>query len=88
MRCGVFYVYDGDGNIVRSIDIQAKKEYNYEYEEGRIIRATEGKMTKMVLKAVFPEVPIAVDSSCSAGVTVESHNTALNAMKAVQIEII
>ena len=49
---------------------------------------TEGKMTKMVLKAVFPEVPIAVDSSCSAGVTVESHNTALNAMKAVQIEII
>ena len=42
----------------------------------------------MLLKAAFPEVPIAVDSSCSAGVTVESHNTALNAMKAVQIEII
>ena len=35
------YVYDGNGNIVRSIDITAKKEYNYEYEEGRIIRATE-----------------------------------------------
>ena len=35
------YVYDGDGNIVRSIDISAKKEYNYEYEEGRIVRATE-----------------------------------------------
>ena len=32
---------DGDGNIVRSIDISGKKEYNYEYEEGRIIRATE-----------------------------------------------
>ncbi len=42
----------------------------------------------MVLKAVFPEVPIAVDSSCSAGVTVESHNIALDAMRAVQIEII
>ena len=42
----------------------------------------------MVLKAAFPEVPITVDSSCSAGVTVESHNTALDAMKAVQIEII
>ena len=26
------YVYDGDGNIVRSIDISGKKEYNYEYE--------------------------------------------------------
>ena len=32
---------DGDGNIVRSIDISGKKEYNYEYEEGRIVRATE-----------------------------------------------
>lgn len=42
----------------------------------------------MILKAAFPEVPITVDSSCSAGVTVESHNTALEAMKAVQIEII
>lgn len=41
----------------------------------------------MILKAAFPEVKITVDASCSAGVTVESHNTALNAMKAVQIEI-
>ena len=42
----------------------------------------------MVLKAAFPEVPIAVDAACSAGVSVESHNTALDAMRAVQIEII
>lgn len=35
------YVYDGDNNIVRSIDLFGKKEYNYEYEEGRIVRATE-----------------------------------------------
>jgi nicotinamidase-related amidase len=42
----------------------------------------------VVLKAAFPEVPIAVDSSCCAGVTVESHNNALNAMKVLQIEII
>ena len=42
----------------------------------------------MVLKAAFPEVPIAVDSSCSAGVSVESHNVAIDAMRAVQIEII
>ena len=32
---------DGTGNIVRSIDTTNKKEYNYEYEEGRIVRATE-----------------------------------------------
>ena len=39
------YVYDGDGNIVRSIDISGKKEYNYNYEEGRIVRATESDIT-------------------------------------------
>ncbi|MDO5311660.1 MAG: amidase, partial [Clostridia bacterium] len=38
-------------------------------------------------KANFPEMEITVDSSCCAGVTEESHSTALGAMKAVQIEI-
>ena len=41
-----------------------------------------------LLKAAFPEVPLTVDSACCAGVTVESNNNALNAMKAIQIEII
>ena len=41
----------------------------------------------MILKATFPEVKITVDSSCCAGVSIESHNTALDAMKAVQIEV-
>ncbi len=41
----------------------------------------------MILKAALPEVKISVDSSCCAGVTKESHNTALDAMKAVQIAI-
>ena len=42
----------------------------------------------MILKAAFPEARITVDGSCCAGVTMESHQTALDAMKAVQIEII
>ena len=42
----------------------------------------------MLLKAAFPEVKILVDSSCCAGVTEESHNNALLAMKMTQIEII
>ena len=42
----------------------------------------------MILKAAFPEVKITVDASCCAGVTMESHNTALDAMRAVQIEIV
>ena len=41
----------------------------------------------MILKATFPKVKIVVDGNCCAGVTVESHQTALNAMKAVQIEV-
>ena len=38
------YLYDGEGNIVRSIDFIAKKEYNYEYDEGRIVRASEANI--------------------------------------------
>ena len=42
----------------------------------------------MILKAAFPEVKITVDSTACAGVSESSHNTALDAMKAVQIEIV
>lgn len=41
----------------------------------------------IILKAKFPEVKIVVDASCCAGVTVESHQNALKAMKMCQIEI-
>ncbi len=39
----------------------------------------------MILKAAFPEIPIKVTASCCAGVTPESHENALNAMKSCQI---
>lgn len=39
----------------------------------------------MLIKAFLPEVPIAVDAACCAGVTPESHRNALAAMKACQI---
>jgi len=39
----------------------------------------------MLLKAALPEIDIAVDSSCCAGVTPESHENALSAMKMCQI---
>ena len=42
----------------------------------------------MILKAAFPEAKVTADSNCCAGVTLESHQTALDAMKAVQIEIL
>lgn len=41
----------------------------------------------LLLKAFLPEVPIAVDAKCCAGVTPESHQNALEAMKMCQVEI-
>ena len=41
----------------------------------------------MILRSTLPEVNIIVDASCCAGVTPESHNIALAAMKMCCIEI-
>jgi nicotinamidase-related amidase len=41
----------------------------------------------LLLKAFFPEAEITVDAKCCAGVTPESHNCALDAMRACHIEI-
>lgn len=41
----------------------------------------------LLLKAFLPDVEIVVDASCCAGVTPESHHTALAAMKMCQILI-
>ena len=43
---------DGNGNIVRSIDKYAQKEYNYEYEGGKVTHSTvydgEERITKVI----------------------------------------
>lgn len=41
----------------------------------------------LLLRAYLPEIPIIVDAACCAGVTPESHRTALAAMRACQIII-
>lgn len=41
----------------------------------------------MISKAFLPEVPVTVDAACCAGVTPESHQNALAAMKMCQITI-
>ena len=41
----------------------------------------------MLLRAFLPETPIAIDAACCAGVTPESHATALKAMAACQFSI-
>ena len=41
----------------------------------------------MVIKAMAPELTVQVDERCCAGVTPESHEQALGAMKMCQIEV-
>ena len=42
----------------------------------------------LLLKAFYPEKTISVDAACCAGVSIESHQNALDAMKMCQIEIV
>ena len=42
----------------------------------------------LTLKAFLPEVPIQVDAACCAGVSVATHNQALEAMKLCQIQVV
>lgn len=42
----------------------------------------------LILKAVFPEIPIVVDSSACAGVTPEKHEASLEVMRSCQINVI
>lgn len=42
----------------------------------------------MLVKAFYPEIPLIVDAKGCAGVTIDSHKTALEAMKAIQVRVI
>ena len=42
----------------------------------------------MLIKNALPEITVKVDASCSAGVSKQSHNNALSAMKSCQIEVV
>ena len=42
----------------------------------------------LIIKALYPEIKVTVDSSCCAGVTPESHEAALTTMRMCQIEVI
>lgn len=42
----------------------------------------------LLIKAFLPEVPLAVDGGCCAGVTPDSHRNALEAMKMCQVKVI
>lgn len=42
----------------------------------------------LLIKSAFPELPVAVDALCCAGVTLESHRQALETMKMCQVKVL
>ena len=42
----------------------------------------------LIIKALYPEIPVKVDARCCAGITPASHQAALDTMKMCQVEII
>jgi len=42
----------------------------------------------LILRALYPNMPITVDAQCCAGVTSEKHKAALEVMKSCQIDVI
>lgn len=42
----------------------------------------------LILKARFPEIPVIVHADCCAGVSVESHQNALQAMRTCQVTVL
>lgn len=42
----------------------------------------------LILRALYPNMPITIDAKCCAGVTPEKHKAALEVMKSCQIDVI
>ena len=64
---------------------------SYDFEEVELIGLCTDicvVSNALIIKALFPEIKVSVDSSCCAGVTVESHNAALKTMQMCQIEVL
>lgn len=41
----------------------------------------------LIIKALYPEIPVSVDARCCAGVTPETHRAALAVMKMCQVDV-
>lgn len=78
-----------------SLDLALQLQNQYQSEESLMEFELVGLCTDIcvisnaiILKAALPEAKIIVDPACCAGVTPESHNNALAAMKMCQITIL
>ncbi len=86
-----------DGLYVEGSEIINKPAFgytgwaDYDFEDVEIIGLCTDicvVSNALIIKALFPEINVSVDSSCCAGVTPESHAAALETMKMCQIEVI
>ena len=86
-----------DGLEVDNCDYVSKPTFgwkhwgNYRFEEIELVGLCTDicvVSNALILKAMYPEIPITVDASCCAGVTPESHKAALLTMKMCQINVI
>ncbi len=78
-----------------SIELARFLKANFEKKQAKLTVELVGVCTDicvisnaMLIKAALPEAKVCVISSLCAGVGVESHNVALSAMKACQIEVV
>ena len=86
-----------DGLYVEGCKIIDKPNFGWPYWDEESFEAVElvGLCTDicvvsnaLIIKAMHPDAAVTVDRSCCAGVTVASHEAALNTMAMCQIEII
>lgn len=85
-----------DGLYVEGAEIINKPSFgytgwnDYSFEEVELIGLCTDicvVSNALIIKALFPEIKVSVDSSCCAGVTPESHDAALKTMQMCQIEV-
>lgn len=85
-----------DGLYVEGCKIIDKPNFGWPYWDEENLEAVEiiGLCTDicvvsnaLIIKAMFPDADVKVDSRCCAGVTPESHAAALKTMQMCQIEI-
>ena len=85
-----------DGLYVEGAEIINKPSFgytgwnDYSFEEVELIGLCTDICVisnALIIKALFPEIKVSVDSSCCAGVTPESHDAALKTMQMCQIEV-
>lgn len=86
-----------DGLLFEGAKVIDKPSFGYTGWAGRAFEEVEliGLCTDicvvsnaLIIKALYPEIKVSVDSSCCAGVTPDSHEAALTTMRMCQIEVV